>query len=248
MTTFSSAATGPAITLTIDPTAEIVSILRSDANGNNLVRVPAGTFPRSTPVTVVDWEPSLRGPSTYTVSFNGAGPMTSTSTASAVLPWLVTPLRPSQSQALEAVGNYAAGRGTLSTVHQVPDRTDPLVALGRLASRTGTLAIWCADHAAAIARENILDMAGLAMLKVPDHGGMDMYFIVDGTDKEENEDGKSWTLSVAYTETGCPSSPINPDVWTFGTLAASFASFASVTSSYEDFEGLNINDQMGINL
>lgn len=247
MTTISAVATGGYVTLTITPTEEITSIGRNDSNGATTVRVPPGTFPRTTPVTLIDWEASIRGVVNYWTNA-AAGATGTTVTAFTKAPYLVTPLRPSQSLELEAVGDYSAGRTSLGTVYQVPDRPDPLAALGRLTARTGTLSIWCADHATAALREAVLDMTGVAMLKTPDQAGMDMYFITNGTDKAENEDGRSWTLSVDYTEVSRPTSPINSSAWTFGTVAASYGSFANLSSSYEDFEGLSLNDQTGVNL
>lgn len=246
MTTITASATGGYITLTITPTATVTGVTRTDANGSNVpLRVPAGTFPTAVPVTLIDWEASLAGNVTYWTIGTAAG--SATTKASTTSPYLVTPLRPSQSLELEQVSDYSSGRTSLSTFHQVPDRHDPLVALGRLAMRTGTVDIFCPNLAAAMARENVLDMAGVLMLKSPDQPGLDMYFVANDVSKAPDETGP-WMLSVAYTEILRPTSPITPTVWTFATLAASFASFANVSTAYEDFEGLSLNDQTGVNL
>jgi hypothetical protein len=242
MTTLSAsaAANGAAVTLTLTPTGTIDSITRSDANGNAAVRVPAGTFPRSTPVTLTDWEAALGTNVTYTVT-GAAASLTLPSQS----PWLVAPLRPSYSQAVEMVTDYGAARASLGTVHQVVDRPDPLVALGRLATRSGSLGVWIPTHEAGRSIESMIDLSGVVLYKQHQHAGMDMYFTVTGTDLTPDQD-EGWKLSIGYQEITRPTSPINANAWTFGNVSTSFASFANVTSNYADFEGLSLNDQAGV--
>lgn len=242
MTTLTAAAAlnGAAVVLTLTPTGSISSITRSDANGNRAVRVPSGTFPRSTPLTLTDWEAKLGSVVTYTVT--GA---TASITLSSQLPWLVAPLRPALSQSVEMIIDYGSSRSSLGTIHQVTDRPDPLVALGRLATRSGTLTAWIPTYAAGRSLEDMIDRSGVVLYKQHEHAGMDMYFTVTGTDLvPDSEDG--WNLNIGYQEITAPTSPINEAVWTFGTVATSFASFANVTSDYDDFEGLSLNDQTGV--
>lgn len=232
---------GASVTLVLTPTESVAAITRTDGNGNAAIRLPAGTMPTAAPLTVVDYEAALQGTVTYSV------PGASTAVElPATQPWLVFPLRPSQSVQLEQVTNYSAARVSLGTLHQVPDRTDPLAALGRLAQRTGQLAILCDSHATARLLESRLDLSGLGMLKEAEHAGLDMYFIPTGTSPEYDTDADQWTLTVDYTEISRPTSPINANVWTFGTVATSYSSFANVTSNYEDFEMLSLNDQAGV--
>jgi hypothetical protein len=243
MTTLAAvaAANGAAVVLDLVPTGTISSITRSDANGNRAVRVPAGTFPRSTPLTLNDWEAALGSVVTYTV----AGAPAATVTLTAEEPWFIAPLRPALSRSVSMVLDYGASRPSLGTIHQVIDRPDPLVALGRLATRAGTLTAWIPDYAEGRALEDMIDRSGVVLYKQHEHAGMDMYFTVTGTDLvPDSEDG--WNLNIGYQEITAPTSPINEAVWTFGTVSTSFASFANVTSSYDDFEGLSLNDQTGV--
>lgn len=239
MTTLTLTPRGPAVQLTLTPTETITSILRSDVNGNASVRVPAGTFPRTGPLVLEDWEASLTGIVTYT-----AGPAVARITMAGTDPWLITPLRPAGSVRLEQVTDYAATHQSLATLHQVVDRPDPLAALGRLTTRTGSLSILCPDYAAATARKDALDRAGIVLLKTPDRPGMDMYFIP--TQASYRPAADRWMLEVAYTEVARPASPISAAVWTFGTVSASYPSFANISSGYDDFEGLSLNDRTGI--
>lgn len=243
MTTLTATARpdGASVELTLTPSAQVEGILRSDANGNTQIRVPAGTFPRTTPLTITDWEASLQGSVTYSVA--GAAP--AVLDLPATQPWLVFPLRPAYSLPLDLVTEYSAGRVTLGTIHQVPDRPDPLANLGRLAMRTGQLAIHCDTYTEARLLETQLDLSGMAQLKQPDLAGMDMYFIPAATAIDPDEED-TWRLSVDFTETTRPLSPVQANAWTFGTVATSYSSFANVSASYDDFEMLAINDQTGV--
>lgn len=234
--------TGTAVVLTLTPSAEIASITRSDANGTADVRFPAGTFPRTTPLTYTDWESSIGSLVTYS-----AGGAAAALTLGSESPVLVAPLRPELSQAVEMVIDYGAARASLGTVHQVADRPDPLVALGRLATRSGSLAVWVPSHAAGRVVENMIDRSGVVFFKQRDHAGQDMYFVSTGTElKRDPESDEAWILTVAYQEITRPTSPINETAWTFGSVSTSFASFRNVTAAYSDFEGLEINDQSAV--
>lgn len=234
-------AAGTAVLLELAPSESIAGITRTDANGTAVVRTPAGTFPRSTPLAYTDWESSLGSLVTYAVS--GAAAEV---TLPALVPVLVAPLRPALSQAVEMIVDYGAARGSLGTIHQVVDRPDPLVALGRLKTRTGSLGAWIPDYASGRSLEDMIDRSGVVFYKQHQHAGMDMYFTVTGTDLTPDPEGEGWKLSIGYQEITRPTSPINETSWTFGDVSTSYASFANVTSNYSDFEGLSINDQTGV--
>lgn len=232
---------GTAVVLTLTPTESIPTITRIDANGSVAIRVPVGTFPRTEPLTFTDWESAIGTEVTY--STLGAGVKI---TLASLGPVLVAPLRPALSQAVEMVVDYGAARASLGTIHQVVDRPDPLVALGRLATRAGSLAVWVPSYAAGRAVENMIDRSGVVFYKQREHAGLDMYFVSTGTDLKRDGESDAWILTVAYQEITRPTSPINEAVWTFGTVSTSFSSFANVTSYYNDFEGLEINDRSEI--
>lgn len=235
MTTISAVQAAAAVTLVLTTTTNVDSILRSDANGNALVRVPAGTFPRATTVTLTDWEAAISGPVTYT-----AGDAVARLTMTASSPWLIFPFRTGLALELIQVNDYSAGRTSLGTAHQVPGRPEPLVALGRLAYRSGSLDILCESLAAVRTLESNLDKAGLAMLKSPDQPGMDMYFTAADITTKQVEGGL-WMASMAYLETARPSADLS--AWTFKALRQSFATFAAVREAFEDFDALARNDR-----
>jgi len=234
---------GTAVVLTLTPTESITTITRTDANGTTAVRLPAGTLPRTDPLTYTDWESSLSGLVTYNVTGASAS-----ITLWSEIPVLVAPLRPALSQTIDMLVDYGASRTGLGTIHQVVDRPDPLVALGRLASRAGSLGIWIPSYAAGRSLEDMIDRAGVVFYKQREHAGLDMYFTVSGTDltRDSSEGSEAWILNVQYQEITRPTSPINETAWTFANVSTSFASFANVTANYDDFELLSINDQTGV--
>lgn len=226
---------GAAAVITVTPSGTVNSLTRADRNGNADVRVPPGTFPTTAPFTITDWEAALGTSVNYTVhGYSSALTLPSRS------PWLVTPLRPAYSMELEQVSDLSVSRSTLATIHQVVDRPDPLVSLGRLGTRTGNLDIYCEDLASATSRANILDLAGLLQLKTPELG-LDMYFIPLGASTRQ-VDGATM-LSVNYQETIRPTSPITAGSWTFSSVSTAYPSFNTITSAYQDFEGLSLNDR-----
>jgi hypothetical protein len=234
-------ADGTAVVLTLEPTESIPGITRSDANGTVDVRFPAGTFPRTTPLTYTDWESSLGTVVNYSTSGAAASVMLGSES-----PVLVAPLRPALSEVVEMVVDYGAARASLGTIHQVADRPDPLAALGRLATRAGSLAVWVPSYAAGRAVENMIDRSGVVFYKQREHAGLDMYFVSTGTELRSDTESEGWILNVAYQEITRPTSPINEAAWTFGSVSTSFASFRNVTSGYSDFEGLSVNDQSNV--
>lgn len=241
MTTLTATTDGAAVTLTLTPSASITGLTRTDANGTAPVRVPAGTFPRSAELTVTDWEASLRGTVTYR-----AGNASVTVALAGAAPVLVAVLRPAMSRVLDEVTDYTAARVSLGTVHQVVDRPDPLVSLGRLGMRTGTLRIWTETHGTARELENLADRSGVLMLKQAENAGQDLYFVVLGSDVEPDRDGDGWGLTLNYQEIARPTSPVSADSWTFADVSRSFPSFRNVSSSYADFELLSLNDSRAV--
>lgn len=231
---------GGAAVLDLVPWGQVTGITRTDANGSTPLRVPAGTFPRSTPLQLVDWEAALGSPVRYT-----ADGVSATVTLPAGNPWFVAPLRPAMSLQVEAVTSYSAARAALGTIHQVVDRPDPLVALGRLGTRAGNLTAWVPDHAAGDALADLIDRAGVVFYRQSENPGMDMYFVSTGMQLTP-ADPDGWQLSVSYQEISRPVSPVDTARWTFGDVSHSFASFRNVSTNYADFESLSFNDQTGV--
>lgn len=190
---------GASVALTLTPSGTVDGITRTDANGTAPVRVPEGTFPRTAALNLTDWEAALSGPVTYR-----AGGVSVQTQAGTVLPCLVPVLRPSLSRTLQEVTGYTAARASMTTVHQVIDRPDPLIALGRMGLRSGSLVIWAETHAAAQAVETLADTGGVLMFKQSEHPGQDLYFVPLGSSLEPDRDGDGWEMTLSYQETSRP--------------------------------------------
>jgi hypothetical protein len=230
---------GAGTSLTITPNESITSIARIDATGTYEVRTPAGYLPWSAGArTLVDYEAPLTGPVTYRAG-NAA---VTVAAPAAPVPWLINPQDPSKSVALVQVTEYGAGRVSQTIVHEVPGRRQPLLNLGELAGRTGTLGLWCETATDGRRLEAALDGTVL-LLKAPT-AGMDMFFTALATQLDPDED--NWMLSVDYQEADRPAG-LAP-AWTFAGLRDGFASFAAVRTGFEDFAGVADNDRAGVTL
>lgn len=249
MTTFTATpdtATG-SITLEITQTASVQSITRSNGNGIASVRVAAGQLPSATTGTtiVTDYE-AAHGTNTYTVTTT-AGTVSQTANLTIDKPWLLVPIAPNYSEQTERVMNYSAGRETFSTVHQIIGRADPIVAMGKLGSRTGTLEVWCEDLTDVNRLVRVFDRGEAVLLKqaVP---GMDMYFSANSLDVDPytvEAERTRFRLTVAYTEVSRPFGDLAGALgWTFDALAADYPSFNAVTAAFATFDDLTIGDAL----
>lgn len=201
MTALRVSGSGLGLQISITPTATVTELLRTDANGTAPVRVGAGVFPRTAALTVTDYEAALYGSVTYR-----AGNGSVTHRNEPALPCLVPLRQPAAGRTVQSVTAFSAARASLGTVHQGLDRPAPLVALGSLGLRSGSLGLWGETHAEVRALESLIDGAGVVMFKQSENQGQDLYFVALGTtvepDGDEAADG--WVLRVEYQETARP--------------------------------------------
>jgi hypothetical protein len=248
MTTFTATPdnTTGSVTLSINQTASVQSITRSNSNGVASVRISSGQLPSPSAGTtiVTDYE-AAHGLNVYTVS-TAAETLSQTATLTIDKPWLLVPIAPDYSEQTERVMNYSAGRETNSTVHTIIGRSDPLVVIGKLGSRTGTLEIWTASLEDASRLVRVFDRGEAVMLKqtVP---GMDMYFAANSLDVEPysitGPEDTRYKLTVNYTEVSRPYGNLAGALgWTFDALASGYASFDAVTAAFATFDDLTIQD------
>lgn len=172
-------------------------------------------------------------------------------TASATLtidkPWLLVPIAPNYSAQIESIPNYSAARETNSTVHTIIGRADPLVVLGKLGLRSGTLEIWTASLESAGNLARVFDRGEAVFLKqtVP---GMDMYFVAESLDVDPYEaagDLTRYRFTVRYREVTRPYGDLAGALgWTFDALAASYSSFDAVSAAFATFDDLTIGDTL----
>lgn len=161
-------------------------------------------------------------------------------------PWLMVPVAPNYSEQIETITNYSAGRTTNSTFHTIIGRSDPLVVLGKLGTRAGTLEIFADSVADAERVVRVFDRGEAVLLKqtVP---GMDLYFVAETVEispyQVTGEDSR-FMVRVSYREVTQPLGNLSGALgWTFDGLSTAFPTFDAVTQAYATFDDLTIDDR-----
>lgn len=209
-------------TVTVRPagTWQGTTVVRTDASGTNQpVRVgPLGLdttgVSGSATMTVTDYEAALTGTVSYTVT-DGNGATANASVVNSGSPgvWLAlpatsnpaTPTPPLFVQAL-LVTQFDESSDSNGSVHRIVARADPIANPGPLSYRTGSVAIWCADYAAAKAIRTLLANGDVVHLRQPTYPGMDAYLLGLKVDikAEEITSAQRWIATVGYQEVLAP--------------------------------------------
>ncbi|TDE91589.1 hypothetical protein EXU48_15705 [Occultella glacieicola] len=230
------------ILLDITPgtSSTVDAITRTDANGTHPVRLLPNQLPTPSQLIVRDYEAALTGPVTYTLT--GAGGSQVTTSLGSDHPWLFVPVYPQFSAAVESVTGYTSDRATQTTVHQVIGRPDPLVTIGRLQTRAGTLEIWCASHADALTVQNVYSLGHAVMLRQVEHAGLDMYHFARAVtvDPFAPQGARTrWRVAVDYVEVNRPTADLAGSLgWNYSELAAAHTSYFEVAFTYADYNAL----------
>src|SRR4051794_26070076 len=118
------------ILLEITLTSPVTRISRTDANGTNDVRVKEYQLPSagSGKLIISDYE-AANGSNKYTV-YSSGGTTTKTATLTLDSPWFLMPRVPNFSAKVQQLTDYSSSRKSLSVVHEVMGRPDPVLALG----------------------------------------------------------------------------------------------------------------------
>jgi hypothetical protein len=230
------------VVLTVTPTGTVTSIMRTDANGTNPVRTQAGLLPTASPFVVTDNEATLTGPILYTVQDGGAGASVTTALNVDGQVWLTVPVAPGKSLQVELNTNAQTTRASLSTVHEVIDRADPIVTLAPLKLRTGTLELWCSTYEQGRALEQLYDRGDVVQLR-QDVPGLDMYHVTTQTSLTPASDTspRRWFLGVDFQEVAYPlGNQVGTLGWDFNDVAAAYSTFTAVQVTYATFNDLTI--------
>lgn len=233
------------IQLSITQTNSVTKITRSDVNGIAEVRVSSGQLPSTaTGTTVVSDYEASNGVCNYTVTtINVSDIATASATLTVTKPWLMVPIAPNYSENVETITNYSAGRSSRSTVHQIIGRADPLVVLGKLGTRTGTLEIWTDSIVSANKLARVFDRGEIVMLKQP-VSGMDMYFTAEDLDISPFSVQGSMTrfkFTVRYQEVVRPYGNLAGALgWTYNALASRYSTFDQILSDYATYDALTL--------
>ncbi len=233
------------IALDLDPTGTVSQILRTDSAGIRPVRTLPGQFPTSSPTALVDNEAALTGTVTYTVI--GGGGASASTALDLIEEWLTVPVTPAWSQRVDSpvsgspvpgLLTYTAERASASTVMTVIGRPDPLVNLGRLALRSGSFEVWCADAASAHAWAAIYDRGEVVQLRQT-VAGLDMYHVASRTRVAPDE--TRWRLTVEYREVAWPAGDQYGVLgWSVDDVTATYPTVAAVTAAFDTVNDLTI--------
>ena len=244
----------------------VTRIVRSDSNGVNSVRLPAGQLPASGDIAVEDYEASmLTGtPITYYV-YDAVGlvaqatvtdePTFANSTPGLV--YLTCPPRPGLGRVLNSgaradepvVTSYDARSSAASTVHRVVNRADPVVILRTAPLPEGNLQITCPSLASAQAIGFVLAQPATFMLRQSDQDSLDFHFVVTGMGLShgpapwgtvEGRDEWRWVLDVSYTEIATPPETVTRTAgWTYADVTAAYATYIAVQGTYATYLDLS---------
>jgi hypothetical protein len=197
-------------------------------------------------IILTDYE-AAHGLNTYNV-YHADGTF-ATATATLVLdgPWLSLPVMPQYSARVESITGYGSTRESQSIVHKVIGRADPLVAIGVLGTRTGSLVLWCESLAQARAFERVFDRGEVMQLRQRVEG-LDMYFTVTGLPlapyEARGETATRWALTVEYVQVLRPVGPLAGDIgWTWEALAEAFPSWDAVDTAYASWDALTLDER-----
>lgn len=228
------------VTVSGHTSGTLVALTRTDANGSRAVRLYEDQDLSSGLLVVTDAEAALVGPVVYsaTVSVSGTAETATESTQfeDGISPRLHPAIRPDLGVTLSHVLQYNSTRPTATTVHQVIDRREPLVALGVQGARTGVIDLFANTYTDARAIESTLGQGETMMLRQAEYGGLDMYFTALSTEVYPDESRtavRRWIVRVEFQEISWPSTPLFGSVgW---TIAASLARNATLADSQAEF-------------
>lgn len=249
MTTLSAAQDNAlgTVALTLTQTASVTSLTRSDRNGVASVRAAAGQLPTAaTGTTVITDYEAAHGVSTYTAYHaDGAVAATATVTLTLARPMLLVPIAPNYSESVDSITNYDAGRDSFSTVHNIIGRADPIVVMGKLGTRKGTLEIFTSSLADAARVSRVFDRGEAVMLKQT-VDALDMYFTAESLTVSPYEVAGASTrykLTVSYQEVIRPYGNLAGALgWTYNALASAYPSFDAQLAAYASFDNLTLGD------
>ena len=235
--------------------ANVGKVMRADINGTHTVRTQPGQLPgTAVSLDLFDYEYALAGGHTVTYTAyatNNAVLATvgfTTQTPGNVL-YIACPLYPSNGVVL-APGDTLAGvsfavswsttRASLSSLHTVIGRSDPVPVLHPAATRAGDMTLICPDHATCELIESQLSLAQVFQLRKSDVAGLDAYLVVTALGASSIEGSKRWQLVVGLAQVAWPVGSFVPtSVWTYADLlAAGYGDYNGVAASFESYATL----------
>lgn len=244
LTAVADLATGR-VDLAITGTAQVLAITRADDNGTRLVRLRENALPAAAPLTVTDYEPALSGQIQYRVKTQD-GELTAWVTLARpglpLAPRFVLPHNPLYAVAVETVTDYSAARTTSATVHEIIGRPDPILALGLMRPRNGSLEVFSRTYQDARNLEALFERGQVAMYRQAENPGADMYLVSLGLETRQEEQ-VAWLTTINYQEVMAPAGHVlTREDWTFDALAESLDTFEDAALAYANFNQLTVGE------
>lgn len=231
-----------AVLLTVTATATVTAITRTDVNGTAAVRTLPGLLPHTAGSFVLTDYEAAAGLVTYAVQ--SSAPAACSLTVTLTGPRLSSLVLPAYFAAVDLVEGYTAARATTATLHDVIDRADPVVTLGVMRLRTGTLTMWARDYAAARAIEAVYARGEVALFRQTQYPGLDMYHValdeITVTPHDPATAPRRWSVVVPFVEVARPTGAniLGTLGWSFDDVAATYATFTAVPAVFATFNDL----------
>lgn len=222
--------------------AGALTILRSDTNGTNLVRLYENQVPITGALTVTDTEAALGTTLTYKVTDSAGATDSDTTSLTYASPMFIVPVLPLYKSDVTAVIDYDSRRDFGGSIHEIVGREDPIPVLGKQRFRSGTIRAYATSYEAALAVEAVCARGEVIMLRQPTFTGLDMYFVAQSISVAPDfQDNRYWTVDVDYQQVGWPTAPLLAAAgWSFDDLANDYDSFAEVASAFSTFSALTV--------
>lgn len=220
-----------------DPSAQFVSLIRTDANGARDVRLPVGTPDTFEALTLVDHECAIVGALEYelTIALGGVEQFaTAAATVAELVPphtWILHPaVIPEDRQEL-VFSDWQMGRTARSVENAVIGRREPVVNRDVLATREGSLEVLLASYQEVEALIAVCESAETLILRQNDFPGLDGYFevrrVTPRIHRATARPGNvKWWAQLELIEVAPPRGPLLANVtWTFGASLARSGTF-----------------------
>ena len=228
------------IALTVTATTPVTRVLRSDTMGTRPVRAQTGTWPITGTTVLIDHEPAVTGPVSYTVDDGGAGASTTT-TLGLTEAWLTVPVTPARSRRLDLVTGLDSVQESANVIHEVIDRIDALVTLGPLRLRAGRMTLWTATAGEARAVAALYGLGEVVHLRQP-IPSLDMYHVADSVrvaPQRQETRPRRWQVEVLYREVDWPRGDGRGTLgYSYDDVLADHTSYAALALTVPDYVAL----------
>jgi hypothetical protein len=207
---------------------------------------------RNTPATPADgawsgfdYEVDLDGPTTYTATdgTTSASVMVDLS-AEVSAPWLTHPGRPALNRPVAVEADTPTSTEPRAYAFDVIDRTAPVYVWGRRRMVTGTLRLRFDTSADLESLAGVLADGWPVLIRYPRSSFYPSRWILPGRAAVDRiaPNAEPGFLTIDYAQVSAPESGTAGDPsWTYGTLAATFATYADVPDTFPTYRDLTAN-------